>query len=179
MAFVPWRYVNVWYCNGCGLCCKEFEVVLTFKEWLNITKIYGAGATKAGLNKLYINKRADGSCVFLYPSPDGKWLCGLQHTKPLACKLWPFKILTKPKYGHDSEALFEYLGQKFYVYVDPFCTGIRWGEPSPLLTYKIIPEFVEIALGLRQNQLYSTMTIKTKLFPVKTKPIVVVSPGSF
>ncbi|MEM1586883.1 MAG: YkgJ family cysteine cluster protein [Candidatus Bathyarchaeia archaeon] len=168
MVFVPWSYVNLWRCNGCGLCCREFEVVLTFDEWLNLTKTYGVGVTKAGLNKLYLGKRADGSCIFLYPGPGEKWLCGLQHIKPLACKIWPFKVLNKPKYGHPSEALFEYLGQRFYVYIDPFCSGIRWGEPSDDLIYKIIPEFIEIALGVRKNQVYSTMT-KLDFFLIKTK----------
>ncbi|MEM1514543.1 MAG: YkgJ family cysteine cluster protein [Candidatus Bathyarchaeia archaeon] len=161
--------MKTWHCNGCGLCCKEFEVVLTFNEWLNITKIYGVGVTKAELNKLYLGKRSDGSCIFLYPGLNGKWLCGLQHIKPLACKLWPFKVLSKPKYGHPSEALFEYLDQKFYVYVDPFCIGIHWGEPTTELIYKIIPEFIEIALGFRKNQFYSTMMIKPAFFSVKIR----------
>ncbi|MEM2293564.1 MAG: YkgJ family cysteine cluster protein [Candidatus Bathyarchaeia archaeon] len=169
MIFVPWSYVNSWRCNGCGLCCKEFEVVLTFNEWLNITKKYGVGVTRAGLNKLYLGKRADGSCVFLYPGSGGKWLCGLQHIKPLACKIWPFKVLNKPKYGHASEALFEHLGQNFYVYVDPFCSGIRWGKPSMELIYRTIPEFIEIALGIRENQVYSTMMIKSTFFPIRIK----------
>lgn len=172
MVFVPWSYVNLWRCNGCGLCCREFEVVLTFNEWLNITKRYGVGVTRAGLNKIYMAKRSDGSCVFLYPSPGGKWLCGLQHIKPLACKLWPFKVLSKPKYGHSSEAIFEYLGQKFYVYIDPFCPGIRWGKPSAELVYKIVPEFIEIAVGLREKQVYSTMTLNPIFFSIKTKKLI-------
>ncbi|MEM0049498.1 MAG: YkgJ family cysteine cluster protein [Candidatus Bathyarchaeia archaeon] len=172
MVFVPWSYVNLWRCNGCGLCCREFEVVLTFNEWLNITKRYGVGVTRAGLNKIYIAKKSDGSCVFLYPSSSGKWLCGLQHIKPLACKLWPFKVLSKPKYGHSSEAIFEYLGQKFYVYIDPFCPGIRWGKPSAELVYKILPEFIEIAIGLREKQVYSTMTFNSIFFSIKTKKLI-------
>ncbi|MBS7639362.1 MAG: YkgJ family cysteine cluster protein [Candidatus Bathyarchaeia archaeon] len=169
MVFAPWSRVNSWRCNGCGICCKEFEVVLTFNEWLNITKKYGIGFTKAGLNKFYMGKRADGSCIFLYMAPDGKWLCGLQNSKPLACKLWPFKILNKPKYGDAKEALFEYYGQKFYVYIDPFCPGIRWGPPSAELVYKVIPEFIEIALGIREKQIYSTMPLRPNYFIIKTK----------
>ncbi|MBS7606288.1 MAG: YkgJ family cysteine cluster protein [Candidatus Bathyarchaeia archaeon] len=167
MVFIPWSYVNLWRCNGCGICCKEFEVVLTFNEWLYITKKYGVGVTKTGLNKFFMGKRADGSCVFLYPAPDGKWLCGLQNNKPLACKLWPFKILNKPTYSEAKEALFEYNGQKFYVYVDQFCPGIRFGLPSAELVYKIIPEFIEIALGIRQKQVYSTMRASPNFYIIK------------
>lgn len=159
MGFVPWRYVNSWYCNGCGLCCKEFEVVLTFHEWLKITKTFGAGVTRAGLNKFYMGKRSDGSCIFLYTAPDGKKLCGLQNNKPLACKVWPFKILNKPKYGGAKEAFFNYNGQDLFIYIDPFCPGIRWGPPSAELIYKVIPEFIEVASGIRQKQFYSTMRL--------------------
>jgi Fe-S-cluster containining protein len=142
---------------------------LTFDEWLYITKKYGVGFTKAGLNKLYIGKRPDGSCMFLYMASNGKWLCGLQNNKPLACKLWPFKIFNKPKYGNAKEALFEYLDQKFYIYIDPFCPGIRWGPPSIELVYKIIPEFIEIAMGIRQKQFYSTMPTAPGFFIIKPK----------
>lgn len=169
MIFVPWSYVNSWRCNGCGLCCKEFEVVLTFNEWLNITKKYGVGVTRAGLNKFYMGKRPDGSCLFLYTALNGKQLCGLQNNKPLACKIWPFKVLSKPKYGDADKSLFEYNGQKFYVYIDPFCPGIYWGVPSAELVYKVIPEFIEIALGIRQRQLYSTMQLSPNFYVMKTK----------
>lgn len=169
MVFAPWSHVSLWRCNGCGICCKEFEVVLTFNEWLNITKRYGVGVTKAGLNKFYMGKKPDGSCIFLYMAPNGKWLCGLQETKPLACKLWPFKVLNKPKYGNPKEALFQYCGQNFYVYVDPFCPGIYWGQPTPELIYKVIPEFIEIALGIRQKQLYSTMQMVPKFLVIKKR----------
>ena len=169
MVFAPWSRINSWRCNGCGLCCREFEVVLTFPEWLKITQTYGFSVTKTGLNKFFMSKKPDGSCVFLYRAPDGRWLCGLQNRKPLACKLWPFKILTKPKYGDAKEALFKYNGQKFYIYIDSFCPGIRWGIPSAELIYKMIPEFIEIALGIRQKQLYSTMPITPKLYILRTK----------
>ncbi|MCX8171469.1 MAG: YkgJ family cysteine cluster protein [Candidatus Bathyarchaeota archaeon] len=169
MAFIPWSHVSLWRCNGCGICCREFEVVLTFNEWLNITKKYGVGFTKSGLNKFYIGKKPDGSCIFLYMAPDGKWLCGLQDNKPLACKLWPFKVLNKPKYGNSKEALFQYYGQNFYVYIDTFCPGIYWGQPTAELIYKVIPEFIEIALGIRQRQIYSTMQFTPRFLIIKKR----------
>jgi len=62
---VPWSHVSYWRCTGCGICCKKFDVVLKFDEWLRLVKTYGIGVTTAGLNKFYLNKRPDGSCVFL------------------------------------------------------------------------------------------------------------------
>jgi len=154
---VPWRYINSWRCNGCGICCKKYDVVLKFSEWLRLVQIYGAGVTSVDINKFYLGKRADGSCIFL-TSSNQIHLCGLQNMKPLACKLWPFKILDKPRYGRPSEAIFDYNGRRFYVYVDPFCPEILYGRPSPTMLYKIIPEFIEIALGAREKQFYTTLT---------------------
>lgn len=164
MVPLPWSYVNSWYCDGCGLCCKEFDVVLRFDEWLNIIRRYGVAVTRAGLNKFYLSKKSDGSCIFLYEYM-GRKFCGLQHMKPIACKLWPFKILSRPKYGRANEAIFNYAGRRFYVYVDPFCPGIRWGKPSPELVHKVIPEFIEIALGRRVKQFYSTSRILNQMLP--------------
>ena len=171
MVFVPWRYVNSWSCNGCGICCREYQVVLTFHEWLKISKTYGVGVTRSGLNKFYLAKRSDGSCIFLYRAPNGKYLCAIQNNKPLACKLWPFKIHNQPKYGREKEALFRYRGQDFFVYVDPFCPGIRWGTPSSNLIYNVIPELIEIALGFRRNQFYSTMHVTPTFYIVRTSRI--------
>jgi hypothetical protein len=79
--------------------------------------------------------------------------------KPSACKLWPFKIADKPKYGKGREAIFNYRGRRFFVYIDPFCPEIRWGKPTVKMAYNVIPEFIEIALGLKEKQFYSTSTM--------------------
>jgi len=154
---VPWTYINSWRCTGCGICCKKYEVVLKFNEWLKLVQLYGAGVTSADINKFYLGKRADGSCIFLILS-NGVHFCGLQNMKPVACKLWPFKILDRPRYGIASEAAFDYQGHRLYIYVDPFCPEILYGHPSAVLLHKIIPEFIEIALGVREKQYYSTST---------------------
>ncbi|MEM2111884.1 MAG: YkgJ family cysteine cluster protein [Candidatus Bathyarchaeia archaeon] len=158
MVPIPWRYVNSWRCSGCGICCREFEVVLKFDEWLNLIRTYGVSVTKAGLNKFFMRKKNDGSCLFLYMA-NGRWLCGLQNMKPAACKIWPFKISDTPRYGRAREALFNYKGQQLFVYIDPLCPEITWGNPSVEMIYQIMPEFIEIAIGLRQKQVYSTSTI--------------------
>ena len=164
---VPWRYVHSWNCIACGLCCKSFDVVLSFPEWVNLIKIYGVEVTKPGIDKIYLKRRSDGSCVFLQ-NFFGRWICGLQHMKPLACKLWPFKILSRPKYGRAEEALYKYKGHKLFIYVDPFCVGIKWGKPTFEFVSKTLNEFIELALGLRTKQVYSTANLKP--LAVRWKP---------
>ena len=165
MVPLPWSYIHSWRCTGCGICCIRYHVVLKFDEWLRIIKMFGVGVTGSGLNKLYLGKKPDGSCIFLTKS-NGIYFCALQNMKPLACKLWPFKIMSRPKYGKSREAAFNYNGQRFYVYVDPSCPEIRWGKPTPLLVQKVIPEFIEIALGIREKQIYSTGTLFPEV-PIK------------
>lgn len=79
--------------------------------------------------------------------------------KPKACKLWPFKILSIPKFGRPNEAIYKYKNRNFFVYVDPSCMGIRWGKPTPEFTYRTLTELVEIATGLREKQYYSMSRI--------------------
>jgi Fe-S-cluster containining protein len=152
---VPWRYVQNWNCTACGLCCKGFEVVLDFPEWINVVKNYGMEFTQPGISRFYLNKKSDDSCVFLY-NFYGKWLCGLQHMKPIACKLWPFKISDTPKYGRPKEAVYNYGEKKLYVYVDPLCSGFQWGKPNQSFFKETLSEFVNLALGASRKQLYST-----------------------
>jgi len=152
---VPWRYVESWNCLACGLCCKGFDVVLDFPEWINIVKAYGVDYTQPGISRFYLKRKTDGTCVFL-GNYYGNWLCSLQHMKPMACKLWPFKISDKPKYGRPNEARYNTANIKLYIYVDPSCAGLRWGNPSPEFMHTILPEFVDLALGQRLKQFYST-----------------------
>ena len=152
---IPWKHIKSWACITCGMCCTGFNVVLRFNEWLNIVRKFGVEATKPGIDKLYISKKVDGTCFFLYKLFD-KCFCGLQHTKPRACKLWPFKIYRNPRYGNPHNAAYSYGEKKFFVYVDPFCLGVRPGTPSREFTHKTLPEFVEIGLGIREKQHHST-----------------------
>jgi Fe-S-cluster containining protein len=158
MLFVPWRYIADWKCNACGLCCKAYSVVLDFPEWLKIVKNYGVEKTVSGLDKLYIKKRSDGSCIFLY-NLSNMHLCGLQHMKPKACKLWPFKILGKPKFGYAKEAEYNYGGNRLYIYADSNCNGLKYGIPTWEFATQTIKEFIEIALGIRREQYKTTADI--------------------
>jgi len=170
---IAWRYINDWQCIACGICCKEYDVALRFNEWLNIVRVYGIEATVPGLNKVYLKRRSDGSCIFLRRMGNF-WICSLQdYLKPQACKLWPFKIYTRPRYGQEKQAVFPFNGRKFYVYVDPACIGIKWGNPSQRLIEKVIPEFIRIASGQPQPQQYSTANLN-KLYMQIAKPRVYV-----
>ncbi len=157
---VPWSYVHSWNCIACGDCCKEYLVVLRFQEWLNIVKNYGIEMTMPSLNKFYLKKSGDGHCVFQLKAGNIS-ICTLQQAniKPKACKLWPFKVHVEPAYGRPYEAAFYYGGRKFFVYVDPSCKGIVWGQPSSHFINAIVPEFIEIALGVREKQHHSTSKI--------------------
>jgi len=152
---VPWRYVESWNCSACGVCCKGFDVVLDFPEWINIVKTFGVDYTQPSISRFCLRRKTDGTCVFL-ANYYGSWLCSLQHMKPIACKLWPFKISDKPKWGRPNEAIYRLNDVKLYIYVDPSCVGLRWGNPTPRFTNAVLPEFIDIALGQRQKQFYST-----------------------
>ena len=87
------------------------------------------------------------------------YMCGLQNMKPKACKLWPFKILTKPKFGNVNQAAYNYGGSTFFVYADAVCSGLRYGSPSWEFANNTLTEFVEIAMGLRNDQHKTTANI--------------------
>ncbi len=158
MIFVPWRHIANWNCIACGKCCRLYSVVLSFPEWLKIVKNYGAGKTASGIDKLFIKRRNDGSCAFLYRFSN-VYLCGLQYMKPKACKLWPFKVLSKPKYGHANEAVYYYGGGRFFLYADSSCSGLMYGTPTEEFASHTLKEFVEIAFGLRNSQIKTTANI--------------------
>jgi Fe-S-cluster containining protein len=158
MQFAPWRYIADWKCIACGKCCKLYSVVLNFHEWLKIVKRYGVEQTASGLDKLYIKRKDDGSCVFLCQFSN-TYVCGLQNMKPKACKLWPFKILTKPEYGNTNQAAYNYRGNTIFIYADAMCNGLVYGHPSWEFAHNTLREFVEIAMDLRSLQHKTTIDI--------------------
>jgi Fe-S-cluster containining protein len=155
MQFVPWQTIADWRCKGCGYCCKLYGVVLGFHEWLNLTKTFGSQTTVTGLDHFYIKRCSDGSCAFLCSS-NHNYYCGLQSMKPNACKIWPFKVLAEPRYGEANLAAFDYRGVRLYMYGDSMCGGLRYGSPTWEFRYKTVPEFAELALGVRQAQYKTT-----------------------
>ncbi len=158
MRFVPWQCIADWKCIACGYCCKLYSVVLNFPEWLRIVKMFGVEKTVAGLDKLYIKRTDDGSCTFLC-NVGNIYYCGLQNMKPSACKLWPFKVLSEPKYGQARQAVFDYSGTKLFIYADSMCSGLRYGNPTWEFNYLTLREFAELALGTRQKQYKTTSNL--------------------
>lgn len=135
---VPWRLVASWHCSACGNCCKEYRVRLRAYEYLKLRKT-GLIEEKAG--RFYIRKIGR-----LCPFQSGN-ICSLGNFKPVACKLYPFSVLKKG----EENALFEFEGEEFYVYVDDFCWNVRLkGDLRP--SAEIVPkveEAIEIILGKR------------------------------
>ncbi len=150
--FVPWRQISSWHCSSCGSCCRDYSVVLNFAEWLQIAQNFGSQATVAGGDKLFIKRVDDGRCTFLCQF-NGTYLCALQGMKPNACKIWPFKVLSEPRYGDPNLAALDFAGKKLYIYADSSCTGLRYGSPCWEFSTLTVKEFAGIALGIcgRQN----------------------------
>ena len=122
---------------------------------MSITKTFGNETTVSGLDRFYIKRASDGSCAFLC-NDSNNYHCGLQNAKPEACKIWPFKVLSEPKYGEPNQALYEYGGIRLYIYGDRMCCGLRLGTPTWDFRFKTIKEFTEISLGIRQVQYKTT-----------------------
>ena len=154
MPLVPWRKVENWLCVACGDCCREFRVPLRTYEAVRLANLFGYKCLELGLRGCRLRKRPDGRCVFQVYR-EGKWICGIQSVKPLACKLWPFFISDEPQDSKD-EAEYEFKGYRFYVYVNPFCRGVIYGKPCGAFAKKVIPEFIELSLGFREEQRLST-----------------------
>jgi len=126
-------------------------------EYARISHRYGHDVVILGLGRAYLRKRRDGRCIFQY-CESGCRLCGLQAEKPYACKMWPFIVCKKPLHGRQQAASWNGPYGRIYVYVDPRCPRITFGEPTQYLINKVLREFVEIAIGKTKNQLYTTRT---------------------
>ena len=153
MQFVPWRYITDWKCTACGECCKFYSVVLNFHEWLKIVKNYGVEQTISGLDKLFIKRRNDGKCTFLYQLSN-MHLCGLQHMKPKACKLCLLKFLANPSL--DTVSYTHLRAHETGRNADHVCNGLRFGNPSWEFANRTLKEFIEIAMGVRSEQYKTT-----------------------
>jgi hypothetical protein len=83
--------------------------------------------------------------------------------KPRACQLWPFKVLSKPDFGSSNEALYSYGENRVYVYADPMCNGLRLGSPSLEFSNFTLREFVELAAGIRNQQVKTTSNLRLNI----------------
>ena len=152
---IPWSETHSWRCTACGRCCVGYRVPLKMEEYVKVASRYGYDSFDIGLGKVYLRHGFDSRCVFQHPS-QGRWVCELQGIKPLACKLFPFRVLPKPIYPRGDGSEYRYRDRVFHVYLDPDCEGIVLGRPSERFLRQTIPEVVEIGLGIRVKQRLTT-----------------------
>ncbi|MEM4246121.1 MAG: hypothetical protein QW390_02370, partial [Candidatus Bathyarchaeia archaeon] len=57
---VPWRHVSSWTCITCGECCRRYNINITLREYLRITRLYGMSVAEPGLAECYLKRREDG-----------------------------------------------------------------------------------------------------------------------
>jgi len=137
-------------------------------EYVKILNEFGLSALKFSLGQICLNKRFDNRCVFQYRR-GLEWLCGLQKDKSISCKLWPFVVFTRPKYGRASESTYKYHESKYYIYVYPQCQGLTYCCSSPHLL-RVLSEVIEIWDGMRKDQFYSTSRTLSSSSPVLPIP---------
>jgi len=152
---IPWSEVHSWMCAACGRCCIGYRVPLKMDEYVRLAKQYGYDVVEYGLGKVYLKHGAGDRCIFQHPS-QGRWVCALQAIKPLACKLFPFRVHSQPVYKRGDRSEYRHRGKTFHVYLDPNCPGIEVGRPGKRFLYQILPEIVEIGMGMRWKQKYTT-----------------------
>lgn len=167
--FVPWSYVKSWSCLACGHCCKDYAIPLAEDEWLSLSGLFGPDVAEQILDKTFLRMGADGRCAF-QRKIEGHWLCTIQSAKPLACRLFPFKVCFQPLFGRKEEALFSHSGLCVFVYVDVGCRGIVWGTPRMELVRKALPEFIGLKLKEDRVQFYTTARVRHQktLLPVRS-----------
>jgi Fe-S-cluster containining protein len=144
---VPWAKVKLWACIGCGDCCR-FSVTLSRTELRFFIQNNHSRYLQCVGSKVILIKTETGRCVFQSGSR-----CLIQNFKPLACKLWPFRLFSKPCWlGDPKLAEYNYQSKRYYVYVDARCPGIGLGSPTEL----VVSEVVKIAKAEKISQKYST-----------------------
>jgi len=135
--YVPWTRVASWHCNACGICCYRYKVKLTFYEYL---KLKPTGLVEEKTGRYFIRKIGN-RCPF----QAGK-LCSLQgERKPIACKLYPFLVRKKGK----DEALYEYDGEEFYVYITTDCPNVKLGRRLKSME-NLVREAVMLYIGTKR-----------------------------
>jgi Fe-S-cluster containining protein len=152
---IPWSEVNSWACKACGRCCVGYRVPLKMDEYARVANLYGHNVVELGLGKVYLRHGPGDRCIFQHPS-QGRWVCALQAIKPLACKLFPFRVQSKPVYRRGDGSGYRFRDKTLHIYMDPACPGIVPGKPSERFLLHTLPEIAEIGMGLRWKQRYTT-----------------------
>lgn len=142
---IPWRRVRRWECLECGKCCKAFLVPVRIYERPVLEKRRPGSVTIAisreGRRGLYLSKKESGECIFLV-KVFGRYLCSIQDIKPVACRLYPFRV---KKYGSE-EAYLRVDGEDVYVYLDGRCPGVKEGK-ADLNMYNMAVEAARLKIN--------------------------------
>jgi Fe-S-cluster containining protein len=152
---IPWSEVNSWACKACGRCCVGYRVPLKMDEYARVANLYGHNVVELGLGKIYLRHGPSDRCIFQHPS-QGRWVCALQAIKPLACKLFPFRVHSKPVYRRGDRSGYRFRDRTLHIYMDPDCPGIVPGKPGERFLLHTLPEIAEIGMGFRWKQRYTT-----------------------
>lgn len=154
--------MSSWRCIACGDCCRKFIVALTSYEVASLIKAFGYEVLEVDRYGGTYLKKVDGACIF--QSYDG--LCTLQPLglKPLACKVWPFKVVeVKDLSSVWEKEFFSYRGRLYKACIHTFCRGIGRGCFKDLLM--ALKEVIELREQPTKFQIYSTALIATTLGP--------------
>jgi Fe-S-cluster containining protein len=167
---VPWSFVKSWGCLACGHCCRDYAIPLAEEEWRGLSGLFGPRVAERIHDKKFLRMEENGRCAFLHKI-EGHWLCSIQGAKPLACRLFPFKVCFQPPSGRRAEGLFSHSGRRLFIYVDADCRGIEWGAPSMELVRKVLPEFIGLKLKEDRAQFYSTAHVRPQKAPLPVRSI--------
>ncbi len=151
---VPWKRVASWHCNACGRCCTAYKVKLNAYEYL---KLKPTGFVEERRGRFYI-KKVGNRCPFQL-----KNLCMLQNRlKPIACRLFPFSI----RRDGSRDALYEYRGEEYYVYVDTYCPNVKL--KSDVLPSPSVAKLVEEAIRLHRREVSDAKALTAPIPALKT-----------
>ncbi len=151
--YVPWRRISSWRCLGCGLCCGRYRAQLRTIEYARLLERFGSWCIDLSTVGRPSLRRIAGRCIF----QDVSGGCGLQPLgmKPAACKLWPFLVYGRGRASkRRPDALLEHRGERYYVYVNIWCSGVNAGDPREL--EPTVREVAEIWSRPSRGQVYST-----------------------
>ncbi len=124
-------------------------------EYVRVASMYGQDVLEFGVGKAYLKVGSDQRCVFQRPSM-GRWVCTLQAVKPMACKLFPFRVYSKPVYSRGDNSAYVFGGRTFHVYLDQACQGVVPGKPNERFVNEVLPEVVGIGMGIAHKQRLTT-----------------------
>ncbi|MCX8204618.1 MAG: YkgJ family cysteine cluster protein [Candidatus Nezhaarchaeota archaeon] len=160
MSYLPWRKAGSWACLACGECCRKFVVVLTPYEYARLTNFFGLGVVDIDKHGDPCLRQVSDTCLF--QSEEG--LCKLQPLglKPLACKVWPFKVKKVSEgRGVSYEELFTYRGEAYRVLIHSGCSGVGKGTWEGMV--EAIKEVIEIKRNPETPQRFTTANLEAQL----------------